>query len=193
MAWPAPNPSGVNFDSMANAEQIINHYNPNAPPNADAIEAEHQLIAQYNASSEESGRPLVPSDSDIQPGAGSSSSSATQRLLQGQAPQAGGSSGGGGGGGGGSNSETNKATVELRKSLQARGKNFHSNSTAETQGRAWEERQRRDEAVSILESEEMLMWIAGVRNEVCFLSPFPSYSIPSHLSDLTICFATYLR
>jgi hypothetical protein len=176
MAWPAPNPGGVNFDSMANAEQIINHYNPNAPPNADAIEAEHQLIAQYNASSDELGRPLVPSDSDIQPGAGFSSSAA-QRLLQGQAPPAGGSSGGGGGSG--SNSGTNKPTIETRKSLQARGKNFHSSSTAKTQGRAWEERQRRDEAVSILESEEMVMWIAGVRNEVCFLS-LVSHPIPSH-------------
>jgi hypothetical protein len=174
MAWPAPNPGGVNFDFVANTEQVINNYNPNAPPNADAIEAEHQLIAQYNASSDEFGRPLVPSDSDIQPGVGSCSSAA-QRLL-GQAPQAGGSSGAGGGGV--INAGTNKTTVETRKSLQARGKNFHSSSTAETQGRAWEERQRRDEAVSILESEEMLMWIAGVRNEVCFLSLVSSFSIP---------------
>jgi hypothetical protein len=56
--------------------------------------------------------------------------------------------------------------LETRKSLQARGKNYHFGSGG-LQGREWEERQRRDEAVSILESEEMIMWIAGVRNEVC--------------------------
>jgi hypothetical protein len=55
--------------------------------------------------------------------------------------------------------------LETRRSLQARGKNYHFGA-AGPQGKNWEERQRRDEAISILESEEMLMWIAGVRNEV---------------------------
>ncbi|EMD69153.1 hypothetical protein COCSADRAFT_58197, partial [Bipolaris sorokiniana ND90Pr] len=68
---------------------------------------------------------------------------------------------------------------DLRRNLQARGKNYNlissssssSNSAGKSVGaqasRAWgyEERQRRDEAAGILESEEMIMWIAGVRNE----------------------------
>jgi len=80
-----------------------------------------------------------------------------------------------------------KKEEELRRNLQARGKNYNlSNSSSSGAGagksggtqasRAWgyEERQRRDEAAGILESEEMIMWIAGVRNEVryCF-SFFP--------------------
>ena len=63
--------------------------------------------------------------------------------------------------------------LETRRSLQARGKNYHFGA-AGPQGKDCEERQRRDEAISILESEEMLMWIAGVRNEVrCSFSFFP--------------------
>lgn len=67
--------------------------------------------------------------------------------------------------------------------MQARGKNYDISGGggggagkavgAVQASRAWgyEERQRRDEAAGILESEEMVMWIAGVRNEVCFF-PF---------------------
>ncbi|EMD96118.1 hypothetical protein COCHEDRAFT_1072991, partial [Bipolaris maydis C5] len=69
---------------------------------------------------------------------------------------------------------------DLRRNLQARGKNYNlgnSSSSSSSGGagksagaqasRAWgyEERQRRDEAAGILDSEEMIMWIAGVRNE----------------------------
>ncbi|EUC39024.1 hypothetical protein COCCADRAFT_69742, partial [Bipolaris zeicola 26-R-13] len=66
---------------------------------------------------------------------------------------------------------------ELRRNLQARGKNYDISGGggggagkavgAVQASRAWgyEERQRRDEAAGILESEEMVMWIAGVRNE----------------------------
>lgn len=81
-----------------------------------------------------------------------------------------------------------KKDEDLRRNLQARGKNYNlissssssSNSAGKSVGaqasRAWgyEERQRRDEAAGILESEEMIMWIAGVRNEVrCSFSFFP--------------------
>jgi hypothetical protein len=84
---------------------------------------------------------------------------------QGHQQQVGGLSGSGGNGSG-SGVAPSKSMLETRKSLQARGKNYHFGSGG-LQGREWEERQRRDEAVSILESEEMIMWIAGVRNEVC--------------------------
>jgi hypothetical protein len=61
---------------------------------------------------------------------------------------------------------------ELRYGLQARGQNYNvSGKAVWGRGRSkaweWEERQRRDEAASILDSEEMIMWFSAARNEVC--------------------------
>ena len=86
---------------------------------------------------------------------------------------------------------------ETRRGLQARGKNYNigsgtssvrtgfgtsagSGAGASAVGNAkkYEERQRRDEAVAVLESEEMIMWIAASRNEV-FSSLFPLSSLGS--------------
>ncbi|KAI4949145.1 hypothetical protein J4E91_005609 [Alternaria rosae] len=168
MAWPPPNPGGVNLQFIAEAQQIINSHNQHhqhhshhsftpatgghAPITNDEIESEAAFNAQFN----EPGRSTL--DYDVHTGVGSSSGGYGAHRLHGQSPQAGGS------GSGGKAEAPSKSTLETRKSLQARGKNWHS-ASGDAQGRAWEERQRRDEAVSILESEEMLMWIAGVRNE----------------------------
>ena len=174
MAWPPPNPGGVNLQFIAEAQQIINSHNQHHQPHShhsftpatgghapitnDEIESEAAFNAQFN----EPGRSTL--DYDVHTGVGSSSGGYGAHRLPGQSPQAGGS-------GSGSKAEApSKSTLETRKSLQARGKNWHS-ASGDAQGRAWEERQRRDEAVSILESEEMLMWIAGVRNEVCLFCP----------------------
>ncbi|KAI2484145.1 hypothetical protein Ptr902_03085 [Pyrenophora tritici-repentis] len=78
--------------------------------------------------------------------------------------------------GGGSSS---RPFDETRRGLQARGKNYNIGSGmsgAAIKGgmgiggivgsaKQYEERQRRDEAVAVLESEEMVMWIAASRNE----------------------------
>ncbi|RMZ71059.1 fructose-26-bisphosphatase [Pyrenophora seminiperda CCB06] len=65
---------------------------------------------------------------------------------------------------------------ETRRGLQARGKNYNMAGASSTKGgkdvgsvghaKQYEERQKRDEAVAVLESEEMIMWIAASRNEV---------------------------
>lgn len=100
-----------------------------------------------------------------------------------------------------SSRQTRDRDEEARRSLQARGKNYNTTpgtwsrggrgetaavagSTGEGGGGwTWEARQRRDEAARILESEELLMWFAGVRCEVSF-SPFfppPTSSLFSHI------------
>ncbi|KAI4933874.1 uncharacterized protein J4E92_003543 [Alternaria infectoria] len=165
MTWPPPNPGGVNLQFIAEAQQIINSHNQHhahqpsfthatgghAPITNDEIESEAAFNAQFTG-------PPTTLDYDTLTGAGSSSGGYGAHRLHGQSPQTGGSSSGG------KAEAPSKSTLETRKSIQARGKNWNSFS-GEAQGRAWEERQKRDEAVSILESEEMLMWIAGVRNE----------------------------
>ncbi|KAI4695406.1 uncharacterized protein J4E84_002032 [Alternaria hordeiaustralica] len=165
MTWPPPNPGGVNLQFIAEAQQIINSHNQHhahqpsfthatgghAPITNDEIESEAAFNAQFTG-------PPVLLDYDTLTGAGSSSGGYSAHRLHGQSPQTGGSSSAG------KAEAPSKATLETRKGIQARGKNWNSFS-GEAQGRAWEERQKRDEAVSILESEEMLMWIAGVRNE----------------------------
>ncbi|KAI4702127.1 hypothetical protein J4E81_002489 [Alternaria sp. BMP 2799] len=164
MTWPPPNPGGVNLQFIAEAQQIINSHNQHhahqpsfthatgghAPITNDEIESEAAFNAQFTG-------PPVLLDYDTLTGAGSSSGGYGAHRLHGQSPQTGGSSAG-------KAEAPSKSTLETRKSIQARGKNWNSFS-GEAQGRVWEERQKRDEAVSILESEEMLMWIAGVRNE----------------------------
>ncbi|KAI4657894.1 uncharacterized protein J4E78_006283 [Alternaria triticimaculans] len=164
MTWPPPNPGGVNLQFIAEAQQIINSHNQHhahqpsfthatgghAPITNDEIESEAAFNAQFTG-------PPTTLDYDTLTGAGSSSGGYGAHRLHGQSPQTGGSSAG-------KAEAPSKSTLETRKSIQARGKNWNSFS-GEAQGRAWEERQKRDEAVSILESEEMLMWVAGVRNE----------------------------
>ena len=174
MTWPPPNPGGVNLQFIAEAQQIINSHNQHhahqpsfthatgghAPITNDEIESEAAFNAQFTG-------PPTTLDYDTLTGAGSSSGGYGAHRLHGQSPQTGGSSAG-------KAEAPSKATLETRKSIQARGKNWNSFS-GEAQGRAWEERQKRDEAVSILESEEMLMWIAGVRNEVCPVNDHTSW------------------
>ncbi|KAI4625560.1 hypothetical protein J4E80_002692 [Alternaria sp. BMP 0032] len=174
MTWPPPNPGGVNLQFIAEAQQIINSHNQHhahqpsfthatgghAPITNDEIESEAAFNAQFTG-------PPTTLDYDTLTGAGSSSGGYGAHRLHGQSPQTGGSSAG-------KAEAPSKSTLETRKSIQARGKNWNSFS-GEAQGRAWEERQKRDEAVSILESEEMLMWIAGVRNEVCAATDHASW------------------
>ncbi|KAF1832138.1 hypothetical protein BDW02DRAFT_571387 [Decorospora gaudefroyi] len=57
-----------------------------------------------------------------------------------------------------------------QRSLQARGKDF-TTCNEKTDSNAYAERQRRDEAASILESEEVVMWVAAARGEVGFCTP----------------------
>jgi hypothetical protein len=61
---------------------------------------------------------------------------------------------------------------QTKRSLQARGKNYNLGGGAGS-GKEYEERQRRDEALAVLESDEVLMWLAAARNEVCSPLPHP--------------------
>lgn len=60
-----------------------------------------------------------------------------------------------------------------QRGLQARGKT-HSGLAAVKSAESYEQRQRREEAASILESVEMLIWYAASRNEV----PYPRFLFP---------------
>lgn len=57
-----------------------------------------------------------------------------------------------------------------QRSLQARNKPFNlSSKKTSAEAESYEERQRREAASRVLESTEMLIWWAGVRNEVCYV------------------------
>jgi hypothetical protein len=178
MAWPPPTHGGAESLHQLIAQQAFlnnnggaSSTNPggHAPITNDEIESEYEFNTQFG----EPSRVFVASDFDVEPGVGGSNSGYGAPRVHGQSPQPGASGGGSSGGSTGA-VPPSKTTLDARRSLQARGKNYHTGS-GELQGREWEDRQRRDEAVSILESEEMIMWIAGVRNEVClFLSTYPT-------------------
>jgi hypothetical protein len=72
------------------------------------------------------------------------------------------------------NKDDGETFAETKRTLQARGKDYNTGS-AGLQGKDWEMQQKRDEAVAILEGgEELVMWVAASRNEVCppfFLVP----------------------
>ena len=66
---------------------------------------------------------------------------------------------------GGSHKPSDGSFDEIKRSLQARGNNYTSSSGSG--GREWENAQRRQDAVAILEGgEECVMWVAAARNEV---------------------------
>lgn len=92
-----------------------------------------------------------------------------------------------------------KEDEEMRRSLQARGKDYNVGGKRRSMGNGkeydWEQRQQRDEAATILESEEMLLWIAASRNEVCLPCPFlPSvlpFRFPTYPSPPPLSLSTY--
>ncbi|RYN86224.1 hypothetical protein AA0120_g8275 [Alternaria tenuissima] len=184
MTWQPPTPAGANFLSQHDTEQQqYEQLTSNMTSSSSAIPGGHApttsggIPGEYGFNTPYSGH-QGPTTLTPQHLAGSSSAGPSNdasagwfdapRVYQ-QSPQGQGSghkqAGGGlGGSGSGSGITPSKSMLETRRSLQARGKNYHFGA-AGPQGKDWEERQRRDEAISILESEEMLMWIAGVRNE----------------------------
>ncbi|KAF2636512.1 hypothetical protein P280DRAFT_473060 [Massarina eburnea CBS 473.64] len=56
-----------------------------------------------------------------------------------------------------------------QRSAQARAKPYYALLGS---GETYERTRRREEAVQILESVEMLVWYSGVRNEVCSINLF---------------------
>jgi hypothetical protein len=67
----------------------------------------------------------------------------------------------------------------MERGLQARGKNY-SMGSGSGGGREWENRQKRDEAVRVLEGgEELIMWVAAARNEVHNTPPLSFYPLPT--------------
>lgn len=75
-----------------------------------------------------------------------------------------------------------QAFARAQQSLQARNKPFASPSMAES----YEARQRRQQAVEVLESVELLIWFSVARNEVYIATPFLPASLSPFLNWLLL-------
>jgi hypothetical protein len=73
-----------------------------------------------------------------------------------------------------------KSFGATERGLQARAMNYNLGGSG-SGGREWENRQKRDEAVRVLEGgEELIMWVAAARNEVSLPFLFLSSLFPPH-------------